>query len=130
MDTFGHCIQKFTSNGDFIKRWEVQGTSDGQFQWPGGIAVESDDDLVVTDTGNYRIQKFTSDGNFIRKWGIQSIGDNHNTDNSFGGAAGVAIDSDDNNYVADSALHVVKKFDRNGVFIKKWGSEVLVMVNL
>lgn len=77
----------------------------------------------MTDSGNYRIQKFTSDGDFIRKWGVQSAGDNHNTDNSFGGAAGVAVDSDDNNYVADSVLCVVKKFDRNGVFIKKWGSE-------
>ena len=96
-DSGNYRIQKFTSRGIFLTQWGSLGNANGQFQWPVGIAVESDDDLVVTDSGNYRIQKFTSDGNFIRKWGVQSIGDNHNTDNSFGGATGIAVDSDYDN---------------------------------
>ena len=52
-----------SQNGD------PEGTGDGQFKTPSGIAVDSSDNVYVTDGGNNRIQKFDSNGKFITKWG-------------------------------------------------------------
>jgi DNA-binding beta-propeller fold protein YncE len=115
------CIQKFTHTGDFIKLWGEVGTDDGQFFEPLGIAVESDDDILVIDSQNFRIQKFTSDGEFITKWGRYEPGDD--LDWHLGSHIDIAVDSNDNNYVTDAKHHhhLVKKFDRARNFIIQWG---------
>jgi DNA-binding beta-propeller fold protein YncE len=66
-------IQKFAPTGDFIRQWGEAGTGDGQFDSPRGIAVESDNDILVVDSGNFRIQKFATDGRFKRKWGGMNL---------------------------------------------------------
>ena len=57
-DQFNHRIQKFTSEGVFVSEWGTEGSGDGQFNWPGGVAVASDGSVYIADTGNDRIQKF------------------------------------------------------------------------
>ena len=117
-------IQKFSLTGDFIRQWGEAGTDDGEFFQPRGIAIESDDDILIVDSRNFRIQKFTSDGGFIRKWGRYEPGDDRNW--HLGSPIDIAVDSNDDNYVTDAhsgAQHyLVKKFDRAGNFIRKWGS--------
>jgi tripartite motif-containing protein 71 len=122
-DSLNHRVQKFDRNGVFIRTWGSRGTGNGQFIIPHGIAVESDDDILVVDRQNHRIQKFTSDGEFIRTWGSRGT-----SNNQFEFPNGIAIDSDDNNYVTEGgpkppldSSWAVKKFDRKGNFIKKWG---------
>ena len=52
-------IQKFTSDGSFITKWGSEGSQDGQFKKPAGVAVDSSSGKVyVADTLNYRIQVF------------------------------------------------------------------------
>jgi len=51
-------IQKFDSNGSFLTAWGSAGSGDGQFNSPGGVAVEGGGSVYVADAGNYRIQKF------------------------------------------------------------------------
>ena len=53
-----HRIQKFTSAGGFVSQWGTEGTGDGEFQYPIGVAVASDSSVYVSDIGNSRIQKF------------------------------------------------------------------------
>ena len=55
-------IQKFTSNGVYITKWGIlgPGDADGQFQNPSDVAVDSADNIYVTDTDHNRVQKFTS----------------------------------------------------------------------
>jgi DNA-binding beta-propeller fold protein YncE len=43
----------------FKGMWGSQGNGPGQFNYPRGIAVDSDDDIYVADGDNHRIQKFT-----------------------------------------------------------------------
>ena len=50
---------------DFLLRWGVMGTGNGQFQRPRGIAVDAAGDVYVVDSQNARVQKFTSDGDFL-----------------------------------------------------------------
>jgi len=59
VDTFNHQIQKFTSEGVFVNKWDTEGTGDGQFVGTGGIAVASDGSVYVADTVHSRIQKFS-----------------------------------------------------------------------
>ena len=69
-------IQKFDSSGNFLTKWGSVGTGDGQFgSYPRGVAVESSNNVYVSDPGNYRIQKFDSSGNFLTKWGSVGTGD-------------------------------------------------------
>jgi DNA-binding beta-propeller fold protein YncE len=55
----------------FIVLWKTstQGTRDGQFTHPHGVAVDSKGNVFVSDRDHANIQKFTSDGKFMTKWG-------------------------------------------------------------
>jgi DNA-binding beta-propeller fold protein YncE len=101
----------------FIKKWGSQGTGDGQFDSPEGIAVDSSGSVYVADSDNNRVQKFSSDGTFITKWGSSGT-----ADGQFGGPEGIAVDSSGSVYVADRGNDRVQKFDSDGTFITKWGS--------
>lgn len=52
-------VQVFSAAGEFIGEFGDTGTDDGQFNWPGDIAVDSAGDVYVIDVSNYRIQKFS-----------------------------------------------------------------------
>jgi hypothetical protein len=54
---------------------------------------------------------------FIMKWGTPGTGEGQ-----FNGLYGVAVDSNDNVYVADSLNNRVQKFNSTGDFILEWGS--------
>jgi hypothetical protein len=120
---FSHLIAKYTSDGTFIKSWGSQGTDNGQFEYPRGIAIDSNDNVYVSDlipnTLNYRVQKFTSNGTFITSWG--SLGGSQATSNQFNGY-GIAIDTSNNVYVADSFGNRIQKFTNNGMLITQFGT--------
>jgi len=54
---------------------------------------------------------------FILKWGKPGTGEGQ-----FNGLYGVAVDSNDNVYVADSLNNRIQKFNSTGGFILEWGS--------
>jgi sugar lactone lactonase YvrE len=110
----------YATSYQHIKAWGSEGTGDGQFHWPYGIAVDSSTgNVYVADSLNYRIQKFDSNGNFITKWGSEGTGDGQ-----FNHPNSISIDSSTGNvYVADTWNDRIQKFDSNGNFITKWGSE-------
>jgi sugar lactone lactonase YvrE len=109
----------YATSYQHIKAWGSEGTGDGQFHWPYGIAVDSSTgNVYVADSLNYRIQKFDSNGNFITKWGSEGTGDGQFN------APYISVDSSRGNvYVLDATNHRIQKFDTSGNFITKWGSE-------
>jgi DNA-binding beta-propeller fold protein YncE len=143
-DRYNNRIQKFqlanpcpagttqiTSGICFITKWGTYGSGDGQFNDPGGVAVDSSGDVYVTDRGNNRIQKFTGDGTFITKWGSYGSGDGQ-----FNDPGDVAVDSSGDVYVADRYNNRIQKFQlanpcpagttqtTSGIcFITKWGTQ-------
>ncbi len=66
-------IQKFDSNGVFVKSWGGEGRIEGKFVNPKGLAVDEDGYVYVADSGNGRIQKFSADGDFISLWGGRGL---------------------------------------------------------
>ena len=93
------------------------GDEDGQLIWPAGIAVDSDENVYVTDEWLNRISVWDSDGNFLTLWGTAGQGDGE-----FDRPSGVAIDREDNVYVVDSVSHRIQKLTKDGTFLAKWGS--------
>ncbi len=53
-DTDNHRIQKqkFSPDGNFIKKWGSYGTGDGEFDRPFGILLDNSGNVYVTDSGN------------------------------------------------------------------------------
>ena len=91
-------IVKFSSDGTYLMEWGETGSAPGQFRTPHALAMDSQGLLYVGDRSNRRIQVFEQDGTFVRDF------------YNFGRASGVAIDGDDNIYVADSESN----YGRNG----------------
>ncbi len=111
-------IQKFTSNGDFVKKWGTRGSGDGQFGRPWGVAVDIAGYVYVTDPDNNRVQKFTSDGIFVKKWGTSGSGNGQ-----FKFPSGVAVDNSGSVYICDSENYRMQKFTSDAVFQLKWGTK-------
>ena len=51
------------------------GSGDSQFLWPGGLAVDDQENLYVTDQAISKVVIFTKDGEFVGKWGNLGSGD-------------------------------------------------------
>ena len=84
----------------------TQGSAEGQFTYPRGVAVNVDDDILVVDEGNHRIQKFTSNGQFIAAVG--SIG---NKPLQFNYPTGISVNPNNKKvYVTEWSMIIVFKF--------------------
>ncbi len=82
-------IVKYSKDGKFIKAWGHQGSGQGEFNVPHGLAMDAAGRLYVADRSNNRIQIFDPEGNFVAEW------------KQFGRPSSVYI-RDDIIYVADS----------------------------
>jgi sugar lactone lactonase YvrE len=120
-DTWNHRIQKFDSTGQFVKTWGTFGDVGGVLgdplllYGPRGIVVDSQNNVLVSDTGNKRIVKYTSNGEFVQQWGGSG-----SVESQFREPCGVAMDASDGVYVADVWNQRVQEFDRAGSFVAQW----------
>ena len=110
--------------GDIGIRWTdrdpIPDTSvidEGILVWPLGIAVDSQENIYVSDEGIHRISVWNSEGDFLRKWGELGSGDGQ-----LDRPAGIAFSLDEDLYVVDSMNHRVQKFTNEGDFLMTWGS--------
>lgn len=109
VDTQGHRIVAFGSDGvarDTIGR---RGTGAGEFNFPTNAVVGPDGAIYVTDALNVRIQVFEPDGRFRRAFGRHgdAIGD-------LARPKGIALDSDGHVWVVEGLYDVVNIFTPEG----------------
>ena len=128
-----HRIQTFDSSGTFLARW---GSFQGELT-PTSIAIDSSDNVYVTDSPNERIEKFDSSGTLVSAWGwgvedgaaqyevctsACQPGIRGSGDGQFRDPIGIATDVSGKVYVADTSNHRIQEFDPSGNFITQWGS--------
>ena len=101
----------------FVSKWGTEGTGDGQFKNPRGVAVASDGSVYVADGNNHRIQKFTSAGVLVSQWGTNGTGNG-----KFKTPWGIAVAPDGSVYVSETGNDRIQRFTSAGVFVSKWGS--------
>jgi DNA-binding beta-propeller fold protein YncE len=92
-----------------------KGRGKGQFDSPIGIAVDSNGNVLVADTGNGRIERFSPTGAFL-----SSIGTKGSGHGQFGEPNGIVIDGAGNIYVAEASNHRVQKLASDGTFVAGW----------
>ncbi len=100
-----------------LSTWGTQGSEEGQFSSPEGIAINASGDVFVVDTGNNRVQVFNSTGTFVREWGIVGI-----EDGQFQAPHGIALDKYGRVYIVDTGNNRIQVFSSTGQFLQKWGS--------
>jgi DNA-binding beta-propeller fold protein YncE len=98
----------------FLNTWGSQGTGNGQFVNPTGIAINpANNNLYVVDSGNNRIEEFYSNGTFITQWGSIGAGDGQ-----FNRPTGIAVDNNTGNvFVVDSGNNRIQKFNGDGSIV-------------
>jgi DNA-binding beta-propeller fold protein YncE len=102
----------------FVTAWGREGTGDGEFLFPRGIAADEAKNIYVVDTNAHRVQVFKPDSTFITSWGGPgSAGGRFDFPNR------IAADENGNLYVVDAGNHRVQKFLPDGTFLTEWGSE-------
>jgi sugar lactone lactonase YvrE len=81
----------------------------GDFSLPSFVALDSDNNVYVTDTMNYRVEIFDADGKFISQFGRHCDGPG-----CFAHPKGIAVDSDGHIWVADPMIDLLQAFNRDG----------------
>ncbi len=99
-------VDKYTRDGQFVLKWGGQGNNDGQFRGIGGIAVNSNGDVYVTDFQLSQAEKFSGDGVSLLKWGKPG-----SEINQFMVPEGIAFDNNGNFiYIVDTENCRVQEF--------------------
>jgi len=96
------------------------GNGNGQFNGSYGICVDSNGNILVSDSNNHRIQIFDSEGKFISTFISNGNG---NGNGQFNKQRGMVINSKGNIIVNDTGNHRIQIFDSEGKFISTFGSK-------
>lgn len=115
-DCGNHRIQKLTIGGKYIHMFGKKGSSQGQFNEPWDVIVDSEERIIVSDSGNNRIQVFNQDGGFL-----QTIDGSGSGDHAFTDPRGLALDPEGNIHVAARGSDAVKVFTPGGTYIRMVG---------
>jgi predicted membrane-bound mannosyltransferase/DNA-binding beta-propeller fold protein YncE len=129
-DSRNHRILHIASDGSVLQEWGAfadAATGDapiGTFNEPWGVAVGPDGSVYVSDTWNHRIQKFSEDGKPDKMWGQygQPLPEIPESQSSFWGPRGIAVDSQGRVFVADTGNKRIVVFDEDGDYITEFGT--------
>lgn len=94
--------------GLFLLSFGEKGCRCGQFNYPWDVAVNSECQIVVSDTRNHRVQLFSPEGVFLRKYGYESA---PNMWKHFDSPRGVAFNPGGNVVTTDFNNHRVVIID-------------------
>ncbi len=92
------------------------GSEPGLLKKPRGLAVDSQGNFLVADTGNNRIQKFSLEGNLLQVLGKSGAGEAE-----FKAPSGVALSPKGNVCVADTGNGRIQVFSPKGAFLGAFG---------
>jgi len=106
----------FLTTQEWIADIGEAGSGKGQFLWPGGLAVDSEENLFVTDQANSKVITFSKDGDHLGEWGIRGSGPGQ-----FYMPTGIALDQNENLVIVDSRNNRIQKYTRDGQPLGQFG---------
>lgn len=120
-------ITVYDQQGKLLRTWGKTGKGDGEFDYPGGMAISSDERLYVADQTNHRVQVFDLEGKFLFKWGSYGVkegefGGKTTANSRVGGPQFIAIDSQGRIYTTEGSDCRIQIFTPEGKFLAAWGS--------
>lgn len=92
------------------------GSKEGELFYPTNLALGPDNNIYVSETGNFRVQKFTLDGKFVQSFGKVGTGLGQ-----FARPKGIALDHEGNMHVVDAAFENVQIFNKEGKLLMFYG---------
>lgn len=108
-DYAGHRILKFDPSGTLLLQFDTKLDSD-VLSGPENVAVDSTGIIWVSDLGI--VKKFSASGSYLGNLAPTGYESGQIYD-----AAGVAVDSSDNVYVADRRMYRIEKFTASGTYL-------------
>jgi DNA-binding beta-propeller fold protein YncE len=131
-DDLDHTVRKFTTEGQLLLTLGSSGKPSETgvvgidyrtiqcggppFNRPTNVARAGDDSMLVTDGyGNARVHRFAPDGRLLASWGEPG-----SRPGQFNLPHGIAVDRDNNVYVADRENSRIQVFTLDGKFLAEW----------
>ena len=112
-------INVFSPTGEKFKSFGTSGSDHGQFSNPGGVAVDSEENILVVDSRNHRIHKFTANGHFLT-----AVGTKGNRPLQFDYPAYIAYNASNNKlYVTDSENNRIQVLNFDLTFSSTFGKK-------
>jgi sugar lactone lactonase YvrE len=93
----------------FVRAWGKRGKAVGEFNAPIGLALNSADELYITEASNNRVQRFSPEGEPLGRFDVAPM------------PGGIAVDRAGNVYVAPMMGHKVCVFSPAGKLLREWG---------
>jgi sugar lactone lactonase YvrE len=109
-NSFDNAVHHFSSEGILLNSWSG-------FNYPNGIAISSEGELIISDRDNYKIKRYSQTGTMKTSWGQPT-----NFAEQFSYPYGVAIAPNGDIYIADTYNHRIQHFTSSGSFVGNWGS--------
>ena len=116
-DNSNHCVYIFDDKDELVKKFGSNGSNNGQFSFPRGIAFDSHNHLYVVD--NHRVQKFHTNGNYLLQFGSKGA-----SDGQLNTPCGATVNNN-KVYIADNSNKRISVFQTNGKFCISFGSDQL-----
>jgi DNA-binding beta-propeller fold protein YncE len=132
-------INLFSPAGRLMAQWGRRGTNTGQFMLPRAVAVNSRNEILVSEYGPAeRVQRFAPAGReagvdpgrsdapsgtnlLLAPRFLDSIGSAGTRPGQFNRPEGLCVDVQDRIYVADSCNHRIQVFSRDGRLLRMYG---------
>lgn len=111
-------VNHFSPDGKLVAQWGKSGTNAGELTLPRSVAVNSRGEIFVSEyTRVDRVQVFSG----ATKEPLAVLGQPGAGAGEFNRAEGLAIDSADRLYVADSCNHRIQIFGPDGKWLRSYG---------
>ena len=117
-DENAECISVYSREGEKLRSFGSKGSKKGQFKYPWGVAVTSDNNILVADGCNYQIQMFNLEGRFIT-----SVGQEGNGPLQFNYPSGIAVHPSGRVFVADTINHRIQVLHHDLTYLHMFGSK-------
>jgi DNA-binding beta-propeller fold protein YncE len=108
---FGDRISVLTPGGSYVSSFGTKGRGEGEVIGPQYAALDSSENVYVTDFGNARVAVFDRDGNGLFSFGAKSV-----EFPGFKAPTGIAV-IEDIVFVADAVSGAIYRFDRFGNYL-------------